>query len=348
MRIPTSRLRAVTASVLLALGSAPAAADTQPPVEVPVEQPGPAPDEPSAPVVVDLPPLGHLDDDAGYLLPDQPGLTWLVDGTPAADLVAAGAARHVPGEPGHVEVTAEGLGRDLTDVVVGVLAAEGHLLATDDGGTALVRYVLDPRTAAELVLPEALDEDGTEADAVLVPEAPGQVVRGAAGEALAPGVHLPALAYVDGAAVLELTVTAAGGHRLEVDGMPVEPLPGAGAVHGVTLSFADTVAPPAEVEPSPEPEPETTEPEPPAAEPSPPPLLTLDAAAPEQPVTAAAVTPPATAPTPRAVAPEEPAPPEAAPPAAERGVQDTELLVLLGAFFLGGLGLVLGVGRDAR
>ncbi|TNC18176.1 hypothetical protein FHE66_06865 [Georgenia sp. 311] len=355
MRIPTSRLRALTAGVLLALGSvaAPAAAAAaQPSGEVPppVEQPGPVPGEPVAPVVVHLPPPVHLDDGAGYLLPDHPGVTWLVDGTPVADLVAAGTARHVPGDPmGHVEITAEGLGRELAGVVLGALAAEGHVLATDDdGGTAPVRYVIDPRAAAELVLPEAFDADGTEADAVHVPEAPGQVVRDAAGEVLAPGVHLPALAYLDGTAVLELTVTAAAGHRLEAEGQPVEPLPGAGGTHVVTLLLTDAVTPPVE-EPEPEPQPEPSTPPPalpPADEPSvPPALLNLDAAAPSEPMSAPAVTAPATGPASAAAAEAPAPPPEASIP---REPQDLELLVILGAFFLGGLGLVLGVGRDAR
>ncbi|WP_454084483.1 hypothetical protein [Georgenia sp. Marseille-Q6866] len=311
--------------------------DDAPAADTPAEEP-----EQAGPVLVVVPePVrGDVDGAPGYTLPlGDGGFTWLVDGVRVDELGAAARLVESP-DGGWYELSAVALGRDVERIVLAVVAAPGHALLAADGTTSLVRSVLDPRTSAELALPSALDGAGRE-DAVVVPDAPGQVVQDAAGEALDPGTHPVTAEYVDGAATVTLTVTAADGHRLVVDGAPVEALPGAGGAVEVLLVLTDV--PPTAVEPAPAPEaapspalPERApeEPQEEAAEQLelPAPVLTVAAVVPEPAVAAAVVTDVAEA--------------EVLEELPESGPEGLGLMVMLGGLLLGGSWLVLGMRGD--
>ncbi len=328
------------------------------PTEEPTDEPGPDdPADPAEPVEespepIVLPAVSPtvVDGAAGYVLPDLAGVTWLVDGTPLAELVAAGAEPvDDPDEltTGSFEVTTVSLGREIETVVLAAVAADGHLLATEDDGTSTVRYVVDPRVPVELVPPSAADGDGREEDAVVVPEAPGQVVRDAAGTVLGPSTHPVAVEYAEGTATVELTVEAAAGHRLDVDGVPLETVPGAGGVWHTTLTFTDPGTPAddaAEIDPAPPADPGTDDTPDPQPEPEP------DLLPGQHVVTVDHTSEPAV----QAV--QETADPEPVEAAAERpterlsdsGPRGVDLMVIMSLVFIGGAWLVLGVGRDAR
>ncbi|MCM3661186.1 hypothetical protein M3148_09315 [Georgenia satyanarayanai] len=309
---------------------------TENPVEdVPTEEP-----EQAGPVLVVVPePVRSVVDGApGYTLPlGNGGFTWLVDGVRVDEL---GAAARLSPDGGWYELSAVALGTDIERLVLAVVAAPGHALLAPDGTTSLIRSVLDPRAAAELAAPTALDGAGRE-DAVVVPDAATQVVRDPAGEVLDPGTHPVTAEYVDGVATITLTVTAADGHRLETDGTPVETVPGAGGTAEVLLVLTDV--PPTAVEPAPAPEaapspavPETTpgEPQEEAAE-------QLELSAPV--LTVAAVVPEPTVAVAGAAEPEEADTLEALP---ESGPEGLGLMVMLGGLLLGGSWLVLGMRGD--
>lgn len=315
----------------------------QPPAEdAPTEEP-----EQAGPVLVVVPePVRSVVDGApGYILPlGEGGFAWLVDGVRVDALGAA--ARLVESPDGSwYELSAAALGRDVDHLVVAVVADPDHALLGPDGVTFQTRSVIDPRVAAELAAPTALDGAGRE-DTVIVPDVVAQVVRDAAGDVLDAGSHPVTAEYVDGVATVDLTVTAAQGHRLEVDGTPVESVPGAGGTWAVTLTLTD--APPPEVEPVPSPD-ETAQPAPtvpasPAATPVEEPAAQLDLTAPLLTVTAAA--------EPAADADPDPEPePQAAQTVAlqelpESGPEGLGLIAMLGGFLLGGAWLVLGMRGD--
>jgi hypothetical protein len=165
-----------------------------------------------------------------YLLPETLGVRWLVDGRPVADVATRdGGYWRLDGRPG-----------EAPDVVVAV-AETGHRLLLEDGTRSTAVAALDLRVAVEAVRPDAVDVDGAP-DVYVVPDVPGLVVADAEGTVLAPGSRHDVHGYVDHEAVVVLTLTAAPGHRLEVDGVPVEAIPGEGAPWLVELRFADTVA----------------------------------------------------------------------------------------------------------
>ncbi|WP_152189004.1 hypothetical protein [Georgenia satyanarayanai] len=316
----------------------------EPAVETPTEgAPAEEGEEPveAGPVLVIVPePVRTVVDGApGYVLPlGDGGFTWLVDGVAVGDLGAA--ARLVESPDGSwFELSAVALGTDVDRLVLAVVAAPGHALLAPDGTTSLVRAVVDPRAAAELVAPTALDGEGR-ADAVVVPDVPGQVVRDAEGGVLDAGSHPVTAEYVDGAAAVTLTVTAAEGHRLEVDGSPVETLPGAGGASEVSLVLTDLA--PVAVEPAPSPErtPPPTVSAPPVDTPArgqaeeqdtrlelAAPLVTVPAAVPEQAV--------AVAEGPTEVRDREELP--------ESGPEGLGLMVMLAGLLLGGSWLILGM-----
>lgn len=304
------------------------------------------PAEPGDQVVVVLPEIVPtvVDGATAYVLPDLEGVVWLVDGTPVADLVTAGAAYRLGDEQTAVVVTADGLGRAIETLVIGAVATEGHLLATDDGGTVAVRYVVDPRVPVGLVVPSAEDADGRVADVVVVGDVPGLVVRDVAGELLAPGPHAVTAEYVDGVAAVELVVEAAPGHRLEVDGAPAEALPGAGGTWPVTLTFTDLVPPVDHVVLPPAPtRPRVVAPVPPEDTLLPGPhVVTVEPAAVPEPAPVA----PRVAPVAQPAATTTPA--ETTERLSDSGAPGGNLMVLLGLLFVGAAWLVLGVGRDSR
>lgn len=302
--------------------------------ETPTEEP-----EQAGPTLVVVPePVPSVVDGApGYLLPlGEGGFTWLVDGVRVDELGAT--ARLVESPDGSwYELSAVALGTDVERLVLAVVAAPGHALLGSDGTTSLVRVVLDPRAAAELVTPTALDGEGRE-DAVVVPDAVTQVVRDAAGEVLDAGTHPVTAEYVDGVATVALTVSAADGYRLEVDGTPVETVPGAGGTSTVALVL--TAVPPPEPVPSPA--------ETPAVPRSP--VLPVREKEPEQQLELAAplITVPVVAtPEPAAIVPsEEPAEAAAIEELPESGPEGLGLMVMLGGLLLGGSWLVLGMRGD--
>jgi hypothetical protein len=165
-----------------------------------------------------------------YLVPETPGVRWLVDGKPVADVATR--------EDGGWRL---GGGPDTAPDVVVAVAEAGHRLLLEDGTTAARAAALDLRVGVEAVRPRTLDRDGA-SDEYVVPDVRGLVVADAAGTVLEPGSAHDVTGYVDHEAVVVLRLTAAPGHRLEVDGVPVEALPGEGAPWLVELRFADTVA----------------------------------------------------------------------------------------------------------
>lgn len=167
---------------------------------------------------------------AAYVLPDTLGVRWVVDTLPVADVGTR--------DDGSWRLDASPA--DAPDVVV-AFAEAGHRLVREDGTTASAVAVLDLRRAVPAVRPRAVDGDGT-ADAFVVPDVAGLVVADDAGTVLAPGSRHVVTGHVDHEAVVVLTLTAAPGHRLEVDGVPVEAIPGEGAPWLVELRFAGTVA----------------------------------------------------------------------------------------------------------
>lgn len=321
----------------------------EPPVEEPPVVETPSEDAPAeeaeepveaGPVLVVAPePVVTVVDGApGYLLPlADGGFTWLVDGVAVGDLGAA--ARLVESPDGSwFELSAVALGTDVTRLVLAVVAAPGHALLAPDGTTSLVSTVVDPRAAAELVAPTALDGAGRE-DAVVVPDAAGQVVHDGDGQVLGTGTHPVTAEYVDGVATVALTVTAAAGYRLEVDGSAVETLPGAGGASEVVLELTDVLPAPAEPVASPEQPPSPT-PEPPTDTPArglteetderldlAAPLLTVTAPVPEQAVAVAA----------------EPTETRHLEELPESGPEGLGLMVMLAGLLLGGSWLVLGI-----
>lgn len=359
----SSRWAAGTAALLLVGGSAlpgvkllaedpeprPTAEQPAPPGADPTEQPTDPEADPTEPVLVVVPEAetAEVDGAPGYLLPvGAGGFTWLVDGVPVDQLTDAARLVESP-EGDRYELSAVALGTDAERIVLAVVAEPGHALLGADGSASQVRYVVDPRVAAEAVLPTAVDGAGRE-DAVVVPDVVTQLVRDAAGELVEPGTHPVSAEYVDGVATVTLMVTAVEGHRLEVDGAPVETVPGAGGSLPVTLELTDV---PAEDVPVEE-EPGAQEPSAPQ-EPAPPaPHLTQPVAAPEEgagerPDEALDIAAPVVI-LPRAARPAEP---EAVEPARVEA-QETEptrrepeglgLLVILGGLLLGGGWLVFG------
>ncbi|MBD8061977.1 hypothetical protein [Oceanitalea stevensii] len=316
--------------------------DAPPAAETPVDDAptGDAPEEPehSGPVLVVVPEpvLGVVDGAPGYTLPlGDGGFTWLVDGVRVDEL---GAAARLSPDGGSYELSAAALGRDAAQLVLAVVADPGHELLGPDGTTSPVRSVVDPRVAAELVAPTSLDGEGRE-DAVVVPDAATQVVRDAGAELLDAGTHPVTAEYVDGVATVVLTVTAADGHRLEVDGAPVETLPGAGGAVEVVLVLTD--APPTAVEPAPVPE----------AAPSP----AVPGTTPEEPqeeaeeqleLPAPVLTVAAVVPEPAAAVATDEAEAEVLEELPESGPEGLGLMVMLGGLLLGGSWLVLGMRGD--
>lgn len=289
-------------------------------------------------VVLSEPVTVVVDGAPGYLLPlGDGGFTWLVDGVRVDELGAA--ARLVESPDGSwYELSAGALGTDVERIVLAVVAIPGHALISPDGTTSLLRVVLDPRRVAELVVPTALDGEARE-DAVVVPDVPTQVVRDATGEVLDTGTHPVTAEYVDGVATVALTVSAADGFRLEVDGTPVETLPGAGGTSEVVLELTDV--PPAQPVPSPEETPagSPSAPVAPAREEDPEqrpelaaPLVTVPVASPATPEPAVAV-----------AAETVPAQPDALEQLPESGPEGLGLMVMLGGLLLGGSWLVLGM-----
>lgn len=165
-----------------------------------------------------------------YLLPEAVGVRWLVDGRPVAEVATR--------DDGHWRLDG---GPGTAPLVVVAVAEAGHRLLLPDGTTTARAAALDRRTAVDAVRPEVVDGDGT-ADVYVVPDVPGLVVADAAGTVLEPGSTHAVTGYVDHAAVVVLTLTAAPGHRLEVDGVPVEAMPGEGAPWRVELRFSGTTA----------------------------------------------------------------------------------------------------------
>lgn len=314
-------------------------AEEAPAGDAPADEP-----EQAGPILVVVPEAvpAAVDGAPGFTLPlGDGGFTWLVDGVPVPELGAAARLVETP-DGGWYELSAVALGTDATRLVLAVVADDGHLLLAPDGTTSLVRTILDPRAAAELVAPTALDGAGRE-DAVVVPDAGGQVVLDDAGQVLEPGTHPVTAEYVDGAATVTLTVTAAEGYRLEAGGTPVEPVPGAGGSAEVILELTDVPAVATDPLPAPVPAPAPTEPE--DAAPTPEPELELELAAP-------LVTVPATAPAPAvpaavAASVAEPAQEEAAlEELPESGPEGLGLVMMLGGLLLGGSWLVLGMRGD--
>ncbi|MFC8923880.1 hypothetical protein [Cellulosimicrobium sp. NPDC057127] len=165
-----------------------------------------------------------------YVLPDTLGVRWVVDTRPVADVGTR--------DDGAWRLDASPAG---APVVVVAVAEAGHRLVREDGTAASAVAVLDLRRAVAAVRPRVVDGDGT-ADAFVVPDVAGLVVADDAGTVLAPGSRHVVTGYVDHEAVVVLTLSAAPGHRLEVDGVPVEAIPGEGAPWLVELRFAGTVA----------------------------------------------------------------------------------------------------------
>ncbi|WP_413451662.1 hypothetical protein AA0Y32_14980 [Georgenia phoenicis] len=358
----SSRWAAGTAALLLVGGSAlPGVkllaedpdprhtAEQPPPGEDPTEQPTDPVTDPAEPVLVVVPEYEATEVDGvpGFLLPaGAGGFTWLVDGVAVDEMPDAARLVESP-EGDRYELNPAVLGTDVGRVVLAVVADPGHALLDDEGSTSQVRYVLDPRVPVEPVLPTAVDGVGRE-DAVVVPDVATQLVRDDAGEVVEPGTHPVTAAYVDGVATVTLTVAATEGHRLEVDGAPVETVPGAGGSWPVTLELTDVPAEEVPVEEGPDvedpvvprpapPAPEATEPGPaPAEEAAQQPDETLDIAAP-------VVT------LPRPTRPPEPAAVDPARVEAEdveqpdeRGPEGLGLMVILGGLLLGGGWLVFG------
>ncbi|PYF97776.1 hypothetical protein SAMN05216184_11441 [Georgenia satyanarayanai] len=316
-------------------------AEDGPTEEAPEEEAPSEETEPVGPVLVVVPePVrGVVDGAPGYVLPlGDGGFTWLVDGVRVDELGAAARLVESPGG-GWYELSAAALGADVERLVLAVVAAPGHALLAPDGTTSLVRAVLDPRAPSALVAPTALDGEGRE-DAVVVPEATTQVVRDAAGEVLDAGIHPVTAEYVDGEATVTLTVTAAEGHRLEVGGLPVEAVPGAGGPVEVVLVLTDV--PPATAEPAPSPE----EPPAPAVAEAPAEVPARDPA--EESgghlaLAAPLVTVPPAAPEPAAEDVDVMEPVEALAELPESGPEGLGLMVMLGGLLLGGSWLALGM-----
>ncbi|OLT54248.1 hypothetical protein BJF88_09925 [Cellulosimicrobium sp. CUA-896] len=83
-----------------------------------------------------------------YLVPRTPGVRWVVDGLPVADVATS--------VDGHWRLDASP--DEAPDVVVAVAEA-GHRLLREDGTTAVAVAALDRRVAVEAVRPEVVDGD---------------------------------------------------------------------------------------------------------------------------------------------------------------------------------------------
>lgn len=184
--------------------------------------------EPGTVVIVlpDLTPAGEQ----SWFVPRIDGIAWTVNTHPIHTLTQATDLGWL--------VDAATLGH----AVVVATALDGHLIATGDGQqTTTSQVVLDTRQPVEVTEP-TLTPDGK----IVVPDVPGLVVGDHTGIVLAPGEH-PAARHAipgpDGELVVRLTVEAARGYRLERDGTPVEPHPGAGGTWPTTLTLTLTPDP---------------------------------------------------------------------------------------------------------
>lgn len=191
--------------------------------------------EPGTVVIVlpDLTPAGEQ----SWFVPRIDGIAWTVNTHPIHTLTQATDLGWL--------VDAATLGH----AVVVATALDGHLIATGDGQqTTTSQVVLDTRQPVELTEPAPAS-----GGRFVVPDVPGLVMRDHAGALLVPGEHSAAdHGEIAGDQVtVTLTVEAAGGYRLENQGVPVEAQPGAGGVWTTVLTIA--VEPPADDEPEPAP-----------------------------------------------------------------------------------------------
>lgn len=216
--------------------------------EAPVDPDGGKEGPEPGPVVIVLPTVARAGEQS-WLVPAVDGITWTINTQPVAELARAGQVAIVTAADGADAYLVDIAALPAGHAVVVATAMDGHLIATSDGQqTTTSQVVLDTRQPVELTEP-APDSGGR----FVVPDVPGLVVRDHAGALLVPGEHSAAdHGEIAGEQVtVTLTVEAAGGYRLENQGVPVEAQPGAGGVWTTVLTL--TVEPPADDEPEPAP-----------------------------------------------------------------------------------------------